>query len=82
MRATDEQIKATDKQMKEQMRATDEQMRATDEQIKEQSREMKEQMRATDKKLKSLGIHLDGITKTTGEDVEEFFYSSLTAKDL
>ena len=77
-RVTDEQMRVTD----EQMRATDEQMRATDKQMKEQSREMKEQMRATDKKLKSLGIHLDGITKTTGEDAEEFFYSSLTAKDL
>ncbi len=67
-RATNEQIRVTDRQMKQQM--------------EEQSRELKEQMKATDRKLKSLGIHLDGITKTTGEDVEEFFYSSLTAKEL
>jgi len=29
--------------------------------------ELKESQKATDKKLKSLGIHLDGITKTTIE---------------
>ena len=65
-------------ELKESQKATDKQMKETDRQMKETDRQMKE----TDKKLKSLGIHLDGITKTTGEEVEEFFYSSLTSKDL
>ena len=52
------------------------------ESVDKQIKETNEQMKATDKKLKSLGIHLDGITKTTGEEVEEFFYSSLVSKGL
>ncbi len=52
---------------------TDEQMKKTDEQMKKTDEQMKE----TDRKFKEMGIHLDGISKSRGEETEEFFLSSL-----
>ena len=44
----------------------------TGEQMKETDKQMKDML----KTLKNLGLNVDGINKTTGLEVEEFFYSS------
>ncbi len=75
---TNRQMKATDEEITQMQKATSEYIT----QMQKTTNATNEQMRATDRKLKSLGIHLDGITKTTGEEVEEFFYTSLISKGL
>jgi len=49
----------------EQMRKTDEQMKRTD-----------EQMKRTDKKIEALTANINGVNRSIGLEVEEFFYSS------
>ena len=61
-KATDEQIKRTDEQMKLNAIA----QKATD-----------EQMKRTDEKLERIGINLGNIGKNQGDVAEEFFFQSL-----
>ena len=77
-----ESRRVANEELREAQRVRSEELKESRRAIDRQIESTNEQMKATDRKLKSLGIHLDGITKTTGEDVEEFFYSSLTARDL
>ena len=80
---TDEQMKATDEQMKRNaiaQKATDEQIqrnaiaqKATDEQMKRTD----EQMKRTDEKLERIGIMVGNIAQNQGAVAEEFFYNSL-----
>ncbi len=44
----------------------------TDKQIAE----MKQQVEDTSRTLKNLGLNVDGIGKTTGQETQEFFYTS------
>jgi hypothetical protein len=61
-------MKETDKKIQELFLDNKE----TDRQMKETDRQMKDML----KTLKNLGLNVDGINKTTGLEVEEFFYSS------
>jgi len=66
---TDEQINRTSREIQElkiSQSQTDEQMKQTDKIVKD--------MTIT---LKNLGLNVSGINKTTGQEAEEFFYSSL-----
>lgn len=55
---------------------TSKQIRETSEQMKETDRQFKE----TDRKFKEMGIKVEGMSKTAGEEAEEFFYSALAKK--
>ena len=75
-KATDEQMKRTDEQMKLNAIA----QKATDEQIKLNAIAQKatdEQMKRTDEKLERIGINLGNIGKNQGDVAEEFFFQSL-----
>jgi hypothetical protein len=61
-KATDEQMKRTDEQIKRNAIA----QKATD-----------EQMKRTDEKLERIGITLGNVTNNQGDVAEEFFYNSL-----
>ncbi|MFK5975642.1 MAG: hypothetical protein QM493_03945 [Sulfurovum sp.] len=67
------ELREAQAQTDEQMKKTDEQMRETREFIHETSKQMKK----TDKRIQALTENIDGVSKSIGLEVEDFFYSSL-----
>ncbi len=77
------EIKAAQKKTSESQDQTDKQLQevaAAQKKTDEQFKKTAEQFKRTDERLKSMGIHVDGISKSQGLDAEEFFLSSLEKK--
>ncbi len=74
---TDEQIKQTGKYIKALSQNTEERMKETGEYIKALSQNTEERMKETGEYIKALSQNIDGVNKSIGLEVEEFFYSSL-----
>ena len=80
-RETSKQMKETDKKIQELFLDNKE----TDKQIKENvelQKENAEQLKDMLKTMKNLGLNVDGINKTIGQECEEFFYSSFNQKKV
>ena len=79
------ELRASKLEVDEKMKETAEQMKQTDEKMKETAEQIKEtdkQMKKMSKTLEDLGIHVNGISKTTGLEAEEFFYTSFSQKKI
>ena len=63
---TNEELTQSLLELREAQAQTDKQMKKTD-----------EQMKKTDKKIQALTENIDGVSKSIGLEVEDFFYSSL-----
>ncbi len=70
---TNEELTQALLELRESQAQTDAQMKETNAQMKETNEQMKE----TDKYIKALSQNINGINKSIGLEVEEFFYSSL-----
>ena len=64
----------TTEQMQESKKEADKRKEELDKQMQESKRKFDDMTQT----LKNLGIHVDGISKTTGLETEEFFYSSFS----
>jgi hypothetical protein len=74
---TAQQMKETDRKLREIGIQTEQQMKETDRKLREIGIQTEQQMEETDRKLREIGIHVDGISKSNGAFAEEFFYNSL-----
>ncbi len=80
MMITNEELTQAILELREAQAQTDEQMKKTDKQIQETSEQQKktdEQIKKTSQKVEELTRNINGVNKSIGLEVEEFFYSSL-----
>ena len=77
---TNEELTQAILELREAQAQTDKQMKKTDKQIQETSEQQKktdEQIKKTSQKVEELTRNINGVNKSIGLEVEEFFYSSL-----